>query len=135
MNVRVFHHVHLEKQISLIGLKLSDLKDDFKRYKETGILPSNFGRDAQYNHMDTMSIVKQEQIAHVHLDEPDNSWSIKSVQFNRTSDTHLVYCQGFYQENCYLLMALLSPNAHEQAWNRNIMHNLGKMAEKFRNKY
>ena len=32
-------------------------------------------------------------------------------------------------------MAILSPDAHEQARDRNIMYNLGKMAEKFRSKY
>jgi len=132
MTTRVLHHINLEQQLALIGLNIADLKNDFKKYKETGLLPNNFGRDAEYNHMNTLPIVKQEKIAHVHIEDPNAPWTMKSIPFNRTSDTHLVYCQGFFKENCYLLMAILSPDAHEQARDRNIMYNLGKMAEKFR---
>ena len=135
MNVRVLHHKSLEAGFTHEGLDLAALKKDFKQYKDTNIPPSNFGRDAEYNHPNTLPSVRQEKVAHIHLEEPDKPWDVHAVQFNKTSDTHLVYCRGFHDENCYLLMALLTPDAHEQARNRTIMYKLAKMAEKFRNNY
>jgi len=38
-------------------------------------------------------------------------------------------------DNCYLLMTILSPDAHEQARSRDIMYKLGVMAEKFRQQF
>jgi mRNA interferase YafO len=135
VKVRVFHHKTLEQIFTQHGLDLIALKEDFKRYKESGVPPSLFGRDAKYNHPNTLPIVRQEKLSHIHLEEPDKPWPVRAVQFSKTSDVHLVYCRGFHDEDCFLLMALLSPNAHDQALNRTIMYNLGKMAEKFRIKY
>lgn len=135
MKIRVLHHKSLESLFSELELDLTALKDDFKKYKESGNPPGNFGRDVLYNHPNSLPILHQEKVSHIHLEEPDEPWHFRVLQFNRTSDTHLVYCRGFYNENCYLLMALLSPDAHNQALNRTIMFNLGKMAEQFRNKY
>lgn len=135
MKVRVLHHKSLEVIFAQHGLDLKALKEDFRQYKESGIPPSNFGRDSEYNHPFTLPGLRQEQVSHVHLEEPDHPWNLHSVQFNKTSDTHLVYCCGFNDANCYLLMALLAPDAHAQALNRNITYNLGKMAEKFRSKF
>jgi len=135
VKIRVLHHKSLESLFSELELDLTALKDDFKKYKESGNPPGNFGRDVLYNHPNTLPIVCQEKISHIHLEDPDNPWHFHVAQFNRTSDIHLVYCRGFYDEKCYLLMTLLSPDAHNQALNRTIMFNLGKMAEQFRNKY
>lgn len=38
-------------------------------------------------------------------------------------------------QSCYLLMAILSPNAHDKARNSAIMGRLGLMAEQFRARY
>ncbi len=135
MTVRVFFHNSLKETLPQLGLDPNTLKEDFKRFKETGVPASNLGRDAEYNHPNGLPIVRQERLSHIHLEEPSKPWNVRAVQFSKTSDTHLVYCQGFYDQNCYLLMAILSPNAHEQARNNSIMYNLGKMAEKFRNQY
>ncbi len=135
MTAQIFHHKSLEHIFTQLGLDLPALKDDFRRYKEAGTLPSNFGRDAEYNHPNGLPIIRQEKVSHIHLEESDNPWNARTVQFNKTSDTHLVYCRGFYDENCYLLMALLSPDAHIKARDNSIMFNLGKMAEKFRCKF
>ncbi|MFL9786795.1 type II toxin-antitoxin system YafO family toxin [Vibrio cyclitrophicus] len=43
-----------------------------------------------------------------------------------------MYCQGWNEPNCFLLIAMLAPDAHEQARHRTIMHNWGLIAEKFR---
>ena len=63
MKVRVFHHKSLETIFSQPGINLTALKDDFKRYKESGVPPDNFGRDAQYNHPNSLPIVRQEKIS------------------------------------------------------------------------
>jgi mRNA interferase YafO len=135
VKVRILHHKSLETVFAQAGVDLKALKEDFRQYKESNIPPSNFGRDVEYNHPNTLPTVRQEKVSHIHLEDPDQSWDICAIQFNKKSDTHLVYCRGFHDENCYLLMALLSPDAHAQALNRSIMYNLGQMAEKFRNQY
>jgi len=131
--VRVFFHNHLIT--SLTEDELSALRTDFKSYKESGEIPDTFGRDAPYNHSNSLPIVLSEELAHIHLADGDVVWPDNTLQFYRTSDTHLVYCQGYTKTNCYLLMAILTPDAHAQAQNNSIMHNLGKMAEKFRQQY
>jgi mRNA interferase YafO len=131
--IRIFHHEDLARRLTAV--ELTTLKADFKLYKETGVVPDNFGRDALYNHPNGLPIVKAEELSHIHLADADNPWPLRILQFNRTSDVHLVYCQGQTHEECYLLMAILSPNAHEQANSRDIMFKLGTMAERFHNQY
>ncbi len=92
MKVRVWHHQSLEELFAQQGLDLNALKEDFKQYKESGIIPSNFGRDAAYNHPNTLPSVRQEEVYHVHLEEAGYPWNVRAVQFYKTSDTHLVYC-------------------------------------------
>jgi len=111
------------------------LVNDFKGYKLTGIAPDNFGRDVLYDHPNNLPIVLAERIKHIHLGGIDNPLPSNVIQFYKTSDIHLVYCQGVISDNCYLLMAILSPNAHEQARTRDIMYKLGIMAEKFRSQF
>jgi len=115
--------------------KLAVLVSDFKGYKESGIVPEHFGRDVLYDHLSTLPLIRMEEIKHIHLGSEDSPLSIKKIQFYRTSDIHLVYCQGNNNPNVYLLMAILSPNAHEQSLNRDVMFKLGVMAEKFRHIY
>ncbi len=74
MKIRVFHHKSLELLFSDLELDLVALKDDFKKYKESGKLPGNFGRDVLYNHPNTLPIVLQEKISHIHLEDPDKPW-------------------------------------------------------------
>ena len=135
MTVRVLHHRSLERIFVRHGLDLEALKEDFRQYKESGIPPGNFGRDAEYNHPNTLPSVRQEKLAHIHMEEPDRPWNPDAVQFSKTSDTHLIYCRGFIEESSYLLMALLTPDAHAQALNRTIMYNLAVMASKFRDRF
>lgn len=135
MTVKLFCHRKLEDITQQHGLNLTALKEDFRRYKELDIPATNFGRDAEYNHPNGPVLIREEKVAHIHLESPDSPWGSQIVQFNKTSDIHLVYCQGFYDSNYYLLMALLSPDAHAQALNNNIMRNLGLMAKTFREQY
>lgn len=120
---------------SLTADELEALRTDFKTYKEAGVLPMTFGRDVSYNHPNSLPIVLHEELFHIHLTNENELWHEKTLQFYRTSEIHLVYCQGSTQTNCYLLMAILSPDAHAQARDNSVMHSLGKMAEKFHQQY
>lgn len=131
--IRVFKS-SIIRQI-LTDTELDALVNDFKSYKLTGNPPELFGRDVPYDHPNNLPIVLAEEIKHIHLGSEDNPLPLKKIQFYQTSDTHLVYCQGALNENCYLLMTILSPDGHEQAKSRDIMFKLGIMAEKFRNQF
>jgi mRNA interferase YafO len=85
-----------------------------------------------YDHPNTLSSVRQEEIAHLHLADDSRQWPMHRIQFNRTSDKHLVYCRGFHDQDDYLLMIILEPNAHELARDNNILYKLAQMAARFR---
>lgn len=112
----------------------TQLVEDFRRYRTTGELPDTFGRDAPYDHPHTLPTVLAEEIRHIHLAE-EHPWPVHSIQYQRTSDVHLIYCQGALHDDHYLLIAILAPNAHEQARDNNMMMKLGLTAEKFRQRY
>ncbi len=115
--------------------ELTALSADFKRYLSRVPLEFQFGRDELYDHQHTLPIVRTEEVRHVHLADPNKPWRAGIKGYRRTSDHHIVYCQGASDEEIYLLIALLSPDAHEQAKNNSIMYNIGIEAEKFRLKY
>ncbi|MCP8687736.1 type II toxin-antitoxin system YafO family toxin [Marinobacterium sedimentorum] len=111
------------------------LVEDFRRYKTTGELPDTFGRDVAYDHPHTPRLVLAEEVKHIHLATGEAPWSVRAIQYHRKSDTHLVYCQGALNDDHYLLIAVLTPDAHAQAKNMNVMTKLGQAAEKFRQQY
>jgi len=76
-----------------------------------------------------------EEVRHVHLAEPGVPWRPGLPQHRRTSDHHLVYSQGALNEDMYLMIAVLSPDAHEQARDNSIMYNIGREAEIFRQQF
>ena len=119
----------------LTEIELESLVRDFKIYKSEGVLPDLFGRDVLYDHPNTMPIVKHEAVQHIHLADADNPWPLHAIQFSKTSDSHLIYCQGASDLNSYALITILSPNAHEQTKSNSIMYRLGVIAGQFRNKY
>lgn len=132
LKARIFKHKVLIE--ALTESELEALTNDFRRYKETGQKPDLFGRDEAYDHPDTLPILKSEELKHIHLAAGDAPF-LSTIQFYQTSDKHLVYCQGWKDPGCFLLIAILAPDAHEQARNRTIMHNLGIIAEKFRQQF
>lgn len=131
--IRVFKS-SIIRQI-LTDTELDELVNDFKSYKLTGNAPDHFGRDVPYDHPHTLPVILAEEVHHIHLASEDKLLPLRKIQFYQTSDIHLVYCQGVLNENCYLLMTILSPDGHEQAKSREIMFKLGVMAEKFRNQF
>ena len=116
----------------LHAAELTSLESDFIQYKSTGDTPESFGRDVPYDHPNTLPILQAGEVYHLHLADPEKPWLHRKMQYYRTSDTHLVYCQAILKDHCYLLIAILKPNAHEQARSNNIMHKIGLVAEKFR---
>ena len=44
----------------------------------------------------------------------------------------LIYCPGYYDENHYLLIAILDPPAHEKQEDMPLMEQIGREAEAFR---
>lgn len=115
--------------------ELTSLVNEFKGYKQSNVAPLSFGRDAHYDHPNNLPIIQKEEVQHIHLADPAHPWPSYKVQFYKTSDTHLVYCQGVNHPEHYALLAILSPDAHEQARNNDIMYRLGKMAELFRTQH
>ena len=130
--MKIYKSVIIQKQLSASELKC--LVSDFRRYKKLNQIPDSFGRDALYDHPNTLPSVLQEEIAHIHLVDPKN-WHVRTVQFNKTSDTHLVYCPGYIERDTYLLMAILAPDAHSQARKRSIMWKLAEIAQGFRERH
>jgi len=131
--IRIFKSSVIRKIVT--DEELNALVDDFKSYKLTGNAPEHFGRDVPYDHPNTLPIILTEEVQHIHLGSEDKPLPVRKIQFYQTSDIHLVYCQGALNENCYLLMTILSPDAHDQAKSREVMFKLGVMAEKFRNQF
>ena len=108
---------------------------DFRHYKESGELPDTFGRDVGYDHPHTYPLVKAEQVAHIHLTDGEHPWPGRMLQFHRTSDIHLVYCPAASHRDVYLLIAVLAPDAHQQATDNNQMAKIGVIAEQFRQRF
>ncbi|ANE77529.1 type II toxin-antitoxin system YafO family toxin [Dickeya solani] len=134
MNIRIFKSTLIRQQLS--QQELDDLVADFHAYKQNGVLPDTFGRDAPYDDDRTYPLVKAEQVAHIHLADADAPFPRFLRQFKRTSDrAHLVYCQGAMDPEACLLIIILKPEAHKMARNNNNMHKIGMMAAAFRMKY
>ncbi|MGK0441985.1 MAG: mRNA interferase YafO [Pseudohongiellaceae bacterium] len=128
-------HVWTPLRESLEADELVQLKSDFEQYKTIGTLPDYFGRDVPFDHPHTLPLVLQENVQHLHITDDGQPFPIHKVQMKRTSDTHLIYCQGVFNRDCYCLLAILSPDAHDQEHNNEIMYKLAKGAEKYRMKY
>ncbi|GLS27022.1 type II toxin-antitoxin system YafO family toxin [Marinibactrum halimedae] len=48
--------------------------------------------------------------------QANRKWSLRTVQFKRTSDTALIYCYGWSNPTHYLLIAVIE-DAHRKANN------------------
>lgn len=133
-NIRIYKSKIIREQLP--DNDLHTLITDFKLYKSGQGLPDLFGRDVLYDHPNTPPIIKTEEVRHLHLATPDTPWeNLEAIQFSKTSDIHLVYCQAGSDPNSYLLIAVLSPDAHAQAKQKQLMITMGMMAETFRNRF
>jgi len=130
--IRVFKSSVIRELLDPIDL--TNLAKDFKKYKEEGMRPDTFGRDVLYDHPHSLPSIRQEKVRHIHLQDEDSHWRVRTIQYYRTSDTHLVYCQGAIHDDQFLLITLLKPDAHNQARNNNIMMAIATQAAHFREK-
>lgn len=125
MEVKVFTTKTL--QDCLPEDQLRTLANRFREYKATGVPHESFGRDAAYHEP---SSAKFAELQHLHLHDGRN-WRLAKLQFHKTSDTHLVYCPGNINPNCFLLITILT-DAHLAARNFGTIIQLIEIAEKFR---
>jgi mRNA interferase YafO len=132
-NIRIFSGFIIRGQLT--HKELDALVADFKAYKMNRGLPDTFGRDVAYDHPHTLSAVKHEELHHLHLATDPSAWPPHLSQFNRTSDVHLVYCTGLNDADSYALLAILSPDGHEQSFDRDLMLKLAKAAARFRDNH
>ena len=132
--IRIFKTDEIRSFLSVEELKC--LEHDFRAYKEGILVPEGFGRDVRYDHPNTPSAVLFEEVKHIHLLDPDKGWvrGMRTLQMHRTSDTHLVYCNGAIYSDHYLLITILKSDAHSLANDRNVMFGIGRYAEDFRQK-
>lgn len=107
---------------------------DFRRYKSGSAISDAFGRDVPYDHPNTYPPVKEEDVRHLHLLDPSKA-PAKALQYYRTSDYHLVYCCGIQNDDYYLLIDILGPEAHEKARRNTIMSTITIQASRFRDQY
>ena len=126
MGVTVFTTQRL--QARLPSADLGSIAKKFKLYKESRDPRTDFGRDADFK--DPQSAISA-KLMHVHLN--DGRFNMKVVQFGRTSDTFLIYCQGHVSPNNYLLIDLIT-NAHVRCRKITFISELADIAEKFRTK-
>jgi mRNA interferase YafO len=131
--MRIFKGLIFRQQLN--DAEQAALVQDFTHYKTTGHLPDTFGRDVPFDHPHTLPLAMQERVCHLHLAPANALWSSEKPQYSRTSDDHLIYCQGALEEECFLLISILRPDAHDQARDNNVMHKLARAAELFRMKY
>lgn len=119
---------------------LNQINLDFKNYIDSDrmVLPEYFGCDVAY--------VKQEAaikqgLMHIHLAIPPVTFPKNKPKSDRkcprdpATDAALVYAQGLYDEDQYVLIAILYPGAHGKANERWIMLKLIEAAKRFRDKY
>ena len=131
MDVKVFLSSHFKDSCS--EEKISVLVERFREYKKTGIAHPSFGRDTTY---DFPSTVKQAGMSHIHVkDATSKKWNLKRIAYDRTSNTALIYCEGFTHRNYYLLLGFIE-SAHETYKEKpQYLLDLAEIAEQFRSKF
>ena len=130
--MKVFTSKLIERTLNKQELK--DLVEDFRYYKSEGGTPDSFGRDVPYDHPYTYPPVKEEDISHLQLVDPSKV-PVRTLQFYRTSDHHLVYCSGTQNDDYFLLIDILGPEAHGKARRNSIMSTIAAQASRFRDQY
>jgi mRNA interferase YafO len=125
---------------------LSSLRDDFCTYIASNrmTLPMYFGCDVPYLYPHEAYV---NGLMHIHIAIPPLKFSSNKPQHDRkcpghptkqgdpAKDAALVYAQGLYDEDRYILIAMLHPGAHGKAQDDKIMKRLAGVAKSFRDKY
>lgn len=115
-----------------------DLLSDFRLYKEKGVLPDTFGRDAPYDFTHHRRYL---ELQHLHIKQGKKPFPVRLVQFSRKAGHVLVYCPGFYDKNTYLLISVIKHWNHKKPdeiegtdKDPALMSRLEDIAERFREK-
>ncbi|EQA4235375.1 type II toxin-antitoxin system YafO family toxin [Serratia marcescens] len=117
--------VHSDVEHPDIAKAYAKLLQDWKR---NAILPSVFGRDGMW---ELNSRTRDSQIYKLHIRLPDEmSWKKHKPQIDRVSNNYLVYTQHWLNADCYQVISIMSPNAHELA-RTSFMVELERRAEEF----
>lgn len=101
----------------------SILVEAFKEYKTQSAFWA-FGRDVPYHRPPKMA---DYNIRHLHIFGRQQYLHYQKHRvrlFDRTSDKHLVYAQSPIDNEHYLLIAILNPNAHQTAENSQVMQQI-----------
>ncbi|EKS2238800.1 type II toxin-antitoxin system YafO family toxin [Salmonella enterica] len=99
-------------------------------WKNTGVLPSRFGRDGQW---ELNSRTVDSNIFKLHIRLPDEpAWKKHKPQLARTSNHYLVYVIHWLNADRIQIISIMSPNAHEKA-NSSFLAALECRAEAFHN--
>lgn len=109
-----------------------EIIQQFKEYKKTDEPSVLIGRDAP---LIRPSAAVFAGLWHTHIPDALESFSPHQGIYHRTSDNFLVYCTGFSDPTNYLLIDILSPDAHNKSENIDLMNRYIKQAEKFREKF
>lgn len=113
------------------------LLSDFKVYKASRRekLPAYFGKDVPYI---KPYAAEKVGLMHIHFCIPPDKFNESLPQSDRVcrkgnpdKDICLVYVQSEIDENVYSLLAILGPDAHEQARKLEIMNYLCRIAQDF----
>jgi mRNA interferase YafO len=73
---------------------------------------------------------------HIHVqDKTSRGWSLKKVSFYNTSNTALIYCEGFFNKNNFLLLAFLNDAHGVYVRNPQYLLELSDIADRFRDKF
>jgi len=126
---RVFVTQDLEQSCNQ---QINLIKKDFRHYKATGSLPSYFGRDKPYSRPRS---VKDQDMHHLHIADNGNEFGRYTPQYYRTSDNHIIYTRGYADQSDYLIIAFITPNAHEKANDYEFLEQYAFIAHKFRCQY
>ncbi|WP_345852543.1 type II toxin-antitoxin system YafO family toxin [Shewanella algae] len=104
---------------------IAPVVEQFKKYKNQMHVPTTFGRDAP---LVRPSEAKYAGLQHIHL----GVFNPINYQYSRTSDSWLIYATGFMNQNHFLLIDILSPDAHNKANSIDLMNKYINLASKFR---
>ncbi|GAA6167565.1 type II toxin-antitoxin system YafO family toxin [Sessilibacter corallicola] len=127
--VRVFSYKPFKDSIS--HAVYESIKNKFLKYKETGIPPSDFGRDTTF---DFPQAVKDSGLQHIHIkDKTSKRWNLHKFSFNKTSNTALLYSSNYFNPDAYLLIGLIE-DAHERYNDVFYLLEMAEIAERFNQK-
>lgn len=99
------------------------LIDSFKEYRLKGFFWA-FGRDVPYHRPPKMT---EYSIKHIHIisSKKYRQYQSDNVRlYDRTSDKHIVYARSPFDDDHYLLIAIINPEAHNTSEDMNLMHQL-----------